>query len=72
MSEILGQVLERNDLDRVFEPFYQVDKVRSTNLGGSGLGLAIAKDIVDNHGGSITIESQINEGTLVIIKLPVS
>ena len=49
-----------------------MDKVRSTNLGGSGLGLAIAKDIVDNHGGSITIESQINEGTLVIIKLPVS
>ena len=67
-----GAGIGKNDLDRVFEPFYQVDKVRSTNLGGSGLGLAIAKDIVDNHGGSITIESQINEDTLVIIKLPVS
>ncbi len=67
-----GTGIGKNDLKMIFEPFYRVDKVRSRNLGGSGLGLAIVKDIIENHGGSITIESQIDEGTLVIVKLPVA
>lgn len=67
-----GVGIAEDNLKRIFEPFYRVDKVRSRNLGGSGLGLSIVKDIIENHGGSINIESQIDEGTLVIVKLPIS
>ncbi|NTW71717.1 MAG: cell wall metabolism sensor histidine kinase WalK [Eubacteriaceae bacterium] len=58
--------------DRIFDPFYRVDEDRSRDMGGTGLGLAIVKDIVERHGGSITVESQINEGTMISIDLPVT
>ncbi|MDP4181700.1 MAG: ATP-binding protein, partial [Bacillota bacterium] len=56
--------------DKIFEPFYRVDKARSREIGGNGLGLSITKEIIDKHGGEIVIESSLGIGTKVIISLP--
>ncbi len=57
-------------LDKIFEPFYRVDKARSRELGGNGLGLAITKEIIEKHGGRVLVESKNGEGTRVSIILP--
>ncbi len=65
-----GIGIPEEDLNRIFERFYRVDKARSREFGGSGLGLAIAKEILDKNGGSIDIKSKVGEGTEVVIKVP--
>lgn len=65
-----GYVIPKEELPLLFEKFYRVEQSRSVNTGGTGLGLAIAKNIVDMHGGTIGVTSDLN-GTVFTVKLKV-
>jgi signal transduction histidine kinase len=58
------------DLDKIFERFYVVDKSRSQKFGGSGLGLAIVKHIVNLHKGRIEVKSELEKGSTFTLFLP--
>ena len=65
-----GYIIPEKDIPFIFNKFYRVDQARSTQTGGSGLGLAIAKDIVNMHGGSIQVSSDLN-GTIFTVRLKI-
>ena len=64
-----GCGIPQEEIERITEPFYMVDRSRSKKLGGVGLGLALVKEIVQAHGGRLEIESTVGEGTTVRVKL---
>jgi signal transduction histidine kinase len=67
-----GIGIPHDDLDRIFERFYAVDKSHSRSLGGSGLGLSIVERIIEKHKGAIHVESELGKGTTFHITLPIN
>jgi signal transduction histidine kinase len=65
-----GIGIPENQLERIFERFYQVDQSLVRRFGGTGLGLALCKSIVEVHGGSIAVESAVGEGSTFTVRLP--
>jgi two-component system phosphate regulon sensor histidine kinase PhoR len=65
-----GIGIAQKHLPRLFERFYRVDRARSRNMGGTGLGLAIVKHIAQAHGGHVSVESKLGEGSCFSIHLP--
>jgi two-component system phosphate regulon sensor histidine kinase PhoR len=66
-----GMGIPREEIQRLGERFYRVDKTRSRELGGTGLGLSIVKHLMLAHGGKMEIESQLGQGTKVILFFPI-
>lgn len=65
-----GRGIPQNEIDKIMEPFYMVDKSRARSQGGAGLGLALCRQIAELHGGCVRIESVLGEGTRASIMIP--
>lgn len=67
-----GPGIAPEHIPRLTERFYRVDRSRSRETGGTGLGLAIVKHVIQRHGGSLRIESQLGQGSIFTLRLPAS
>ncbi len=65
-----GQGIPETELGRIFERFYRIDAARSRATGGTGLGLSIVKHVCANHGGDVTVWSEVGRGSTFTIRLP--
>jgi signal transduction histidine kinase len=65
-----GPGIPREDQEHIFERFYRVHKDRSRETGGTGLGLSIVKNVVQTHGGSVSVQSIPGEGSVFTVALP--
>ena len=66
-----GEGISKEDLDKIFNRFYRVDKARARTKGGNGLGLSIAKQLLESYKGKISAESVIGQGTIFRIYIPI-
>lgn len=66
-----GSGISKDKLAHIFDRFYRIDKERTKDLMSTGLGLAIARELIEAHGGKITVSSKENEGTCFTIMLPI-
>lgn len=73
-TEIIDQGLgiEEEEIPRIFERFYRVDRARSRNSGGTGLGLAIVKHLIEAHDGKIIVKSKVGVGTKIRVLIPLA
>jgi len=67
-----GEGIPANELPRIFERFYRVDKARARQTGGTGLGLAIVRHVAESHGGMVTVDSELRRGTTFTVTLPIA
>lgn len=67
-----GEGIAPEDLDKVFNRFYRVDKARARTKGGNGLGLSIAQKLIDSYKGRVTVESSLGQGTIFRIFIPIA
>lgn len=65
-----GAGIPQRDIDRIFERFYRVDEARSRATGGTGLGLSIVRHVAEAHGGKVTVQSQLGQGSSFTLHLP--
>jgi signal transduction histidine kinase len=65
-----GIGISESHIDRIFERFYRVDRARSRTTGGTGLGLSIARHVALTHGGDVSVESKLGEGSIFRVELP--
>ncbi|MCH7323490.1 MULTISPECIES: cell wall metabolism sensor histidine kinase WalK [Solibacillus] len=65
-----GMGIPKENVSRIFDRFYRVDRARARSMGGTGLGLAIAREMIETHGGKIWAESEEGQGTTIFFTLP--
>ena len=65
-----GKGMSQDDAAHIFERFYRADTSRTRDTGGSGLGLAIDHSLVEQHDGSISVDSELGRGTTFTVRLP--
>jgi two-component system phosphate regulon sensor histidine kinase PhoR len=65
-----GIGIPTRDKDRVFERFYRVDRARSRETGGTGLGLSIVRHVAENHGGTVSVQSELGRGSTFVVVIP--
>lgn len=66
-----GEGISQEDIDKIFNRFYRVDKARARTKGGNGLGLSIAKQLIESYKGRVTVESAVGQGTIFRIYIPI-
>jgi two-component system, OmpR family, phosphate regulon sensor histidine kinase PhoR len=67
-----GPGIPSNELHRIFERFYRVDKARARHSGGTGLGLAIVRHVAEGHGGTVEVQSELGRGSTFTVTLPMA